>query len=505
MKLPLDKTFKILLIEAFIHRKFVIAMFLTTLIAGIALGLYWPKFFTSSATILVEDRNVMQPLLQNQSAPRGIGADRARLAAELMHSRKILGPVAEYAGLVTDKTPPIEREKIVEGLKKGMEITNVASSPTGAGGLIRVEYKDTDPERAFKVTKRAVELFLAENASTKARDSESSFAFLDAQVREYQAKVQKSEDALKKFRSGAFIPRNSGGNQPSREQDLEARVEQTMLELKEAEMRRNSLQSQLGGPVSSGADVTRLRQLQARVQELQQQLTTLRLTYHDTYPDVVRARDDLEQTKRQLAEEEKRNPAGAMAMDEASAGRLRQELATLNANIAALRTRLSESRRLLDGEAQQRGRTYNGATLSDLMRDYEVSQAALDELLKRREAARVSMTMDRERQGFSFAVHDEASLPLRPTGPAFIHFAIGGFLLGLLLPFGLLYAKQQLDSRVREPSLISNGLNLPVISVVPHLPTPAEAAASSRSLQWVGIFVFTLVFVVVSIIVSGGL
>jgi len=80
-------------------------------------------------------------------------------------------------------------------------------------------------------------------------------------------------------------------------------------------------------------------------------------------------------------------------------------------------------------------------------------------------------------------IYEPAFLPLKPSGLRFLHFAIGGMALGIMLPLGLLAGLLQIDGRIRDPRTISQKLTLPVLGVVPHLPTPAEEQSISRNLR----------------------
>ena len=503
MKLPMEKTLRILLTESFLHRKFVVITFFLLLLTALALGWYWPKSYTSYATIIVDEKNIITPLMQGAAVPTDV-VDRARLAREIVNSRKITNQLIDSLGLAPAGANETAREKIMDDVRRNTNITNVGTN------LIRVEYKDSDPERAYRINKKLVEFFIAENIGTKSRESATAFQFIDAQVKEYQTKLQRAEDNIKQFRTGALRPRNDG-NRETREQSLHSRLEQTQLEIKEAEIKRATLEAQIAGALESEVDNSGERELRTRLQQMQGQLATLRQNYQDTYPDVVRLKGEIEEAKRALAAEQKtrQGRGGATAgMDETSVSQmrqqLRQDLMATQTQLAGLRARLTETQKLLASEADTGKRSIGGATLSELMRDYEVNQTILDDLLKRRENARVSMNLDRERQGLSFRVHDEAAIPTRPSGPLFIHFAIGGFFIALLAPFGMLYLKHQLDSRIRSDVLIRENMNLPVIATVPHLATPKEAGAQVRGLQWLGVLAFSIVFIVISIVLSGG-
>jgi len=145
--------------------------------------------------------------------------------------------------------------------------------------------------------------------------------------------------------------------------------------------------------------------------------------------------------------------------------------------------RIAESQRLLREEAQRgRGLRSGDARLADLQRDNQINREIYQDLLRRRERARVSMSLDDDRQGPAFSIQEPATLPQAPKGPRFWHFVLGGLALGTLVPFGLLYVRMQIDPRVRIGDLIPKTHNVPVVATIPHLWTPNELKQLRREL-----------------------
>ncbi len=488
---------RILLNDAFTHRKFVAAAFFVTVAIALFLGAVWPQTYTSSATIIVEEKNIIQPLMLGAAVPTEIG-DRAKIAREVIYSRKVMNKIIEEGDFLEENAPEAERDAVIARLKKQTTISNLGTN------LIKIDYKDTDPERAAKIARKYADLFIAESLGTKIHESQSAFNFIDAQVKEYQAKLQAADAKIKQFRA-AGLEAPAARDPNHRGESLQARLDQTRMDLQEAQTKRDSLEKQLAKEMAAAEKYTPEREYRERLAAAQSQLAALRLNYQDTYPDVVRLKKEVEDLQRLIATEQKAHP-GQAEMHEGSTTQLRQqlkeEISHADTLIDTLTARLAETERSIKVEEENAKRT-GGTTLAELMRNYEVNQNILDDLLKRRENARVSMNLDREKQGFSLRVSDDADITVQPSGPTFAQFALGGLVLGLIVPFALLYGRNQFDSRIRAKSVITEKLNLPVIAVLPHLSTPGEAVSASRSLQWIGILILCSIFIVISIIWTG--
>jgi len=147
---------------------------------------------------------------------------------------------------------------------------------------------------------------------------------------------------------------------------------------------------------------------------------------------------------------------------------LRSRLDEVKRNAAAAQARMSASESLLQSELDRSGRIANTANaLSELTRDYEVNRDIYQDLLKRRENARVSMKLDADHRGLTFNIQEPAALPLRPLGFRFLHFGIAGLGLGLAFPAALLFALVRWDPRVRSVNQLEQTTGLPVLATIP--------------------------------------
>ncbi len=455
--------------------------FAVVALVGLVLGLAWPRKYVASTTIFVNEENIIKPLMEGRAATTSV-VDRARIASEVVFSRRILSAVLQEGGWLNDKVTPLEEERMAEQVRAR---TTVASA---GPNLIEISYNDKDPERTFKVARKFAELFIQESLDAKERESREAYEFIAARVDEYHRKLTDAEDRLKAFRAENQEARpGTEADVNARVAQLRGRIEQARTELAELAMRERALASQISGEAEVTDAQTRESQYRTRLAELQADLDRLLLSYTDEYPDVIRVRHQIEDLRAELSEEmarrARRREAGTTANEaeaEAVAANpvyqaLRGDLNKVRSDMAALQARVSENEALL-GDELERGRRVadSEATLAELTRDYEVNRDIYQDLLKRRENARVSMNLDAEHRGLTLRIQEPAALPLQPSGLRFLHFAAGGLGLGFLLPLGVLFALIRFDPRVRAAATLVGELTVPLLGVIPEYLTRAE-------------------------------
>lgn len=478
-------------IEIIRHRVFIVVSFVLLTFGVLFIGLNWPQVYSSYTSIYVEEQNIIGPLMQGAAVPTEV-IDRSSIARELLYGRKLLLKVIADLELTGPTASPADIEKVMEGIKFR---TNV----TGRRNLISISYQDASPQLAYAITKHMAELFIAESLADKARESEAAFEFIDKQAQEYKEKLVKSEEELKRFRSENIEARPGiVGEIGRRNAELSTRLDQITQELREARIRRASLMRQLSGEAEAATNFSRAEQYKTRIAELQAQLDTLRLSYHETYPDIIQLKAQIQDLRDAVARETSGNGAGASrGIDERVLTNplyqeLQRSLYETNTLVETLTARQAETQRLLDEQVElgKRVQDYE-ARLSELTRDYEVNREIYADLTRRRESARVSMNLDREHKGLAMRVDEPAYLPHKPSGPQFIHFAIVGPVLALIIPIVGVVGLRHFDPRIRSEEKMTEGLGLPLLGVVPMLATPAEERR--EAFGHVGLALFLLV------------
>lgn len=505
MRLRPEQIVRVLINEAFHYRKAVVGAFIVINLVLLAAGLLWPKGYTASTTIVVDDKKVIQPLMQGAAVATEV-ADRVRLARDVIFGRKNMNQILEYAGWMKSNPSPTEQEDLIIKLTKRTTIASVSKD------IIRIEYKDDDPERTYKTVQKYADLFISESLGAKAAESQAAFDFIEKQAEEYHNKLVKAEEQLKEFRSANLDARpGSDADISSRLNQLQQRIQQASQDLKEAEVKKNSLEKQLSGEAEVATVLSREGQFRSRIAELQSRLETLRMSYLDTYPDIIQIKHQIEDLNQAIVEERARRETakanGKVLIDDGVINnplyqQLKQELSQAKVNVEMLSARIAEAKRELAHDLETGKRVHGGeAILAELTRDYQVNRDIYQDLLRRRENARVSMNLDKEKQGLTIKIQEPAAMPLQPSGLRFPHFVIAGLILGIALPLGALYALLHLDPRIRLGAVIPDKHKLPLLTVVPHLWSPSEMQAIRREVAWLWIVVNGALLIVVATVV----
>jgi hypothetical protein len=212
-------------------------------------------------------------------------------------------------------------------------------------------------------------------------------------------------------------------------------------------------------------------------------------TYTELHPDVVRKKHDLEMLRADLRrleaarlESEKAGTATS-ALDDQVTRAARSRLEEVRALLAPTSKR-SPRRRLssptppssvaeanLDPDMKTVGQD---SKLSELLRRYEATRDVYQDLLKKRESARLSLDLDVERSSVILRVQEPATMPVIASGLRVMHKSLIGLALAVLAPLGMLFAMVSFDGRVRSAEQIERLAHVPILVSIPYAPSGEE-------------------------------
>lgn len=479
---------KAVLKEILHHRVLVTVFFSFSMLAIVISGLFYQPVYNTSTTLHADQQNIIAPLLRGQAEVTGV-QKRSKIVQEVIYSPRILGQVIEELELVPEGTPAKQIELFQNELRNNLRVKDVGP------GFIKISYSSKDPTEAFNIVSKVSELFIKDASESKRSESREAFLFIDKQVKSYKAQLQKAEDRLKEFKSG-----NLDGTEASvsgRIVQLRSQIEEMELNLEDANTRVKSLESQLAQESRYVARKYRSDVYRERLADAQTRLANLRLSYKETYPDVVALKLQIEDLKKAIQDAGETDYASGTTEEEGGVNplyeQLRSELSSAKVNIDTINRRLRSTRGLLEEEYERLKRiAAKEAQLAELTRDYNVTKGIYEEMLDRKEKARLSMTLDIEGQGVTYKIQEPAVFPLNPTGIRFLHFVIAAPFIGILLPIGLLVAYVFVDPRIRFVEQLEADVNVPVLGVVPRVHTKLSRRVMRSDIVLLALFLIVV-------------
>jgi polysaccharide chain length determinant protein (PEP-CTERM system associated) len=480
MALPLSHLPTEILREIRSRKWLVFICFALVSFAVLGAGFVWPYQYRSGVTIFVDDQNIIGPLMQGSAVTTKI-SEQTSTAKQTLSNRDIMMRIAtdpQIFGEGAGNASPEALEGRIAALRANMDVR------PRAGSYFEITYRSESPLEAFRIAQRLGQLFISESSQRKREESRNAYDFIDKQVKGYENQLASVEKRLQEFLSENREGTESEGSK--RMGSLKAQLELAELEKAETQARVNSLQAQLSGIDPTVRQGQTADAYQNRISQMESQLDDLRLKYLDTYPDIVILREQIVELRKQrekafAAGAESTETFGGQSVVNPLYQEIRVSLSKTKADLETSNSRINSLQRLIAEQEKRMERIQENKTqYADITRDMEVNTQIYNDLLRRRETARVSMHLDVEGQGLNFQIYESAQFPTAPYDMQFSTFAFAGLLFGTLAPFGAIAGFLQIDPRVRARKQLEDGVGLPVLAEIPAVRTPFEKRRDRR-------------------------
>jgi len=441
-----------------------------------------PEAYVGSARVYVDSNNVLRPLLQGLTVQPNLG-QRIAMISQTLLSRPNLEKVMRMTDMDLGVQNDREKEEALTALRDSINL----SADRFNESLYTIQVTDPQRDAAKRVTQALITVFIESGLSGKREDSSGAQDFIDKQIAEYEARLVEAESRLAAFkqRHVGSLP-GEGGGYYARLEEAKKQLNTAQLKLREMENRRTELQRQLDSeqPMVMLEDFENSSPLEMRIQALNAQVDALLAKYTDRHPEVRQIKAliaDLEAEKAAQLEAAMANDPNDLSGGYAGLSEspiyqgMRSMLAQNDAMVAQMRVRVAEyEKRLQDLDDQVDRIPLIEAELKQLDRDYQVIAGKHQDLLSRREAAKMGEDVEQTASDVTFRVIDPAFVPSRPSEPNKLLLNS----LVLLVALGAGVALALLFSLIRpvivdQQSLV-NLTGLPLLGTVTLVPTPEQ-------------------------------
>lgn len=398
----------------------------------IAIAIAWPVLllgvvtvdqikdrYTAETKVYIDDSSVLKPLLKGIAIQSDFKAT-VRLMINKLLSRPNLERAAALMDMDIDIKTPKEMEALIKRIHSRVSITASKRDRT-----YTITYSDEDRTRAKEMVQTLLDIFVEDSLGTSGTESGSAITFLDNQILKYDQLLQEAEERVEQFkRKNVGLMPKDGANYYSQLEKSSAQLEEAILLLSESINRRDKIQSQLDNLTSPNVseNIAVTSSLDVRISDQEVKLQDLLLLYTEQHPDVTNAILVLDSLKKRR-DQELQNLQGSTNISKGVTNSpAYQELLVLiaktEADISSYRIRVAS----LEKKQLKLKNLVNvvpriEAELQRLNRDYKVHRTNYNELVTRREKARISEDVETGTEGVKFRIIEPPFAPLRATFP----------------------------------------------------------------------------------------
>ena len=469
-------------------------------IVGFLISYSCSPIYVSTALLLVEEQilptGYVNPIVTEHVSDRMVTLQQNVL------SRSRLQAVVSRLGLA-QKGRSVDA--VVDQIRGGTQVSPYRKA--GGGGSngtagtadvsgFHVAYAADNAHDAQEVCAEVTSLLLTENQELREQVARTTTDFLSRQLEQAKRNLDEMDSKLSQFKTQHFgrMPGDLEANLKilaSMNSQLEAR-DQTMSRLQQEKSHTQMLLDQELAAWKASQAAPIFSPVRQQLIKLQEQLVLLQTRYTDDFPDVVKAKREIEKLQLKLREMnaiasqsdanfESTIPRGGAKLEPPQIMALREQLYRNDRTIehateaqSKLQSRIDslESRSSLDPAIEEEWK--------QLTRDNATAHNIYNQLLTDKSTAEISTEMERNQEGEQLKLVEPASFPGAPIYPIRWKFGVYGLAAGLALGLVIAAWLEIQDKAIRSEADVLAALELPMLGTVSWLEVHANGHGYSN-------------------------
>lgn len=377
-----------------------------------------PVFETKASVLLDQRKKQVVKGLDDVVSALPAESSIVDTEVEMLTSSGMAAQVARKAGLIPDI--PVERMSLQQQEDAALVVTDIlknrAISRVGLTYIIDIRYRSSDPETAQRMANLYAQMYINSQVGVRVEENTKVRRHLESEIARLRLQVLSADTAVAAYKARTGLNGNTAAGTLTEQEISSYNQTLAMAQAQAAEdgRRADIARVQIGRGVDNlgelnAPSMSNLRAQQAQVSALVAQLAS---RYGPNHPELITARQQLEDIDRLIAGQGARVVSGLQAQAQASAGRA--------AEIAG---------KLSSTEGKLAGADKAAVQLRALESEVAAPKALLDAYLSR--LAQISTQSGIEQADARITAY--APLPIQKSGPSwFFNLAIGAF-LGLII------------------------------------------------------------------------
>lgn len=446
-----------------------IIVFLAAGIVAVAL----PSIFKSTSTILIEEQDIPSDFVM--ATVSTYAEQRLQSINQRIMSSSRLIDIINRFDLYTDLRKKWITDEIVEKMREDIVLEPISAEVldrrTGRAAAVTIaftlSYEGRNPDMVQRVSNMLASLFLSENLKIREQQAKETFEFLDKELEKIKAELADSDTKIAAFKEKNInaLPELLQVNIQSLN-NLENNMERLNEQLRSLKEHEGYLQTQLA---AIPPDEESMRD-EHRLEELKVELALLSTRYSDEYPDVKKAKADIGELEKKVAQFEKSgNP------DNPAYVTLASQLASTRSEIDSVRRQILEFQKKTD---EYRSRIEATPRVEEayqaMVNERNNLQAKFDDLMGKVMESRVSQGLEKEQKGERFTLIDPARFPEKPFKPNRLAIMLIGIVLGIGAGIGFASFREFSDDAVWSVEQLLRLSSFPVLTSIPEILIPKD-------------------------------
>ena len=488
-------------IKAALRRRFwyVVIPFFVISISSVVYCIWAPKTYRSISLILIQPQEVPKDYVKTTVTSK-VKARLNAITEKIMSRSRLEALIKEY-DIYPEARTAVEMGRAVAGMRRKINIIfRVGSGLVERGGFdsppaFGVSFEGKDPAKVRDVTAALASMFIDENLRLREEQAGGTSNFLEGEVERMREVLRQKEELVRQFREKhtGFLPEQKEDNYRILAQ-LQQHLDSVNLSLQQTEDRKLLLQSQIDGietmqtgTLEAGASQMRPAddQTPLSLEELRQQLQTLRERYSDKHPDVRRLSATLEKREKEIKEPSRETDSPgrnnsphftrSQRIIQTRGENLLTQFKLLDKEIEKLKMERESTSRQLE---EYRNRIEDGPRIEqmfvDLRRDYETATQNYQNILQKKLEADLARNLEHTQKGEQFKIQDPANFPMKPFKPDIFKVMGIGLLLAMTIGLGLAHLREYMDPTFWTIRDLESAFELPVLVSIPVIQTQKE-------------------------------
>jgi capsular exopolysaccharide synthesis family protein len=316
--------------------------------------------------------------------------------------------------------------------------------------LVQILFSTVDPHLSQDLANAHAEAFIRMSLETRFELTKEAREFLEKKLAELKGKVERSEEAINRFRQTHGVVSIAGNENivVDRMVDLNKRLTEARAKRIELESLSRIVKDKNFEYLSQIIDNNLILQLKVRIEGLEAEQSRLATIFTPDHPRLVELGQQISQARRRLNLE------------------INNVVRGIESDYAAARAR--EAALQAEAERQQQAALNLkelGVEYTLLQGELDANRAVYDNVLKRLNETSVS----NDSPISNIQITEPAEIPLGPSSPDFARNLTLAAAFGLFFGVGLAILLEHFDSTVRTPNDVWRAVAIPTLGVVPHL------------------------------------